>query len=115
MLKEQRAAVPDPGHQGTQLIHISSLCSQDMEEGRRKGYEVTQRLKDKARESGSGRKVESKMAQSGSGVDTCDWSLTPQLLPKNNLPIPYIVLKTLSSGGDIQLTTLDPVPSSAWV
>lgn len=57
MLKEQGPEVPSPGQQARLRIPISSPWSQHMEEGRRKGYEVTHGLKGKSRgESGLGRK-----------------------------------------------------------
>lgn len=75
MLKEQGPEVPGPGQQARLLIPISSPWSQHMEEGRRKGYEVTHGLKGKSRgESGLGRKWGSRQTQHWSGLEACDWT-----------------------------------------
>lgn len=57
-------------------MHKSGDAQRAEGESRRKGYEVAQGLKGKARESGSGRNWESRQIQCGPGVVACDWNLS---------------------------------------
>lgn len=87
-------------------------------EGKRKGFEVTQGLKGKARGSGSGRKWGSRQTQCGSGMEACDWSLSvDSSAPTQEQFLTHTLHCPQNSKGGVrhQSTTLGPVSNLPWV